>query len=174
MFCKKLSLLLTLCFAGAAFAADSETPAVPDASNQRPKRSTVGPRPIEVHVAEYFDIWRKRAMRIGNLNYPEEARGKISGSLIMTIVVRQNGDIEKITINRPAESQVLNDASLRIVSMVPFYSFNLVMARDLKTCTATTLWKYANDELTVTVLASRNYPKNSKYYMCAGVPELEG
>jgi protein TonB len=52
------------------------------AYQKRPKRRFVGARTKEYRFARYVEDWRLKVERIGNLNYPEEARrGKLYGNL---------------------------------------------------------------------------------------------
>src|SRR5213592_720878 len=47
--------------------------------NKRPRKTFVGARAAEVRYALYVEDWRQKIERIGNLNYPESARGRIYG-----------------------------------------------------------------------------------------------
>jgi len=171
MICKNFLCVLPLCLAGVATAGACETRADTEPSNQRPQCMTTVPRSQEQVIADYIKHWQAKVMRLGNLNYPKAARGKIFGDLIMTVEMRPDGDIEKITINRPAESNVLNEAAERAVRLgVRFQSFKPIMARDLKICTLTSLWKYTNDELTVDMLISPEYSPTNPTALCKGMP----
>jgi len=44
--------------------------------NKRPRKTFVGARAAEVRYALYVEDWRQKIERIGNLNYPESARGR--------------------------------------------------------------------------------------------------
>lgn len=53
-----------------------------EAYQKRPKRRFIGARTREYRFARYLEDWRLKVERIGNLNYPEEARRKkLYGSL---------------------------------------------------------------------------------------------
>src|SRR5207245_11248079 len=45
-----------------------------DAYAKRPKRRFVGARAEEYRFARYVEDWRLKVERVGNLNYPENAR----------------------------------------------------------------------------------------------------
>ena len=73
------------------------SPRDPRAYQQRPKRHFVGARTAEYRFAQYVDNWRLKIERIGNLNYPEEAKArKIYGSLQLTVAIKANGEVEDV------------------------------------------------------------------------------
>ena len=55
--------------------------------NKRPRKAFVGARAAEVRYALYAEDWRQKIERIGNLNYPESARGRVYGSLRLTVSI---------------------------------------------------------------------------------------
>ena len=61
---------------------------------KRPKRTFISASTREYKYAAYMEAWRAKVERVGNLNYPEEARKrKISGQLVLDVAVepgRQN------------------------------------------------------------------------------------
>ena len=95
------------------------------AYQERPRRTFVGARVKEYRFAQYVDNWRHRIERVGNLNYPAEAKAKhIYGSLQLTVAIRANGEVESIQINRSSGHKVLDQAAVRIVRLAaPFESF---------------------------------------------------
>ncbi len=95
------------------------------AYQERPRRTFVGARVKEYRFAQYVDNWRHRIERVGNLNYPAEAKAKhIYGSLQLTVAIRANGEVESIQINRSSGHTVLDQAAVRIVRLAaPFERF---------------------------------------------------
>ncbi|MEQ1720893.1 MAG: energy transducer TonB, partial [Nitrosomonas sp.] len=62
--------------------------------------------------------WRIKVERIGNLNYPEEARkGKLYGNLQLTVSIRADGSLESIEINRSSGKKILDNAAINIVKL---------------------------------------------------------
>ena len=50
---------------------------------ERPRQKWISARTREVKYAAYMEAWRSKVERIGNLNYPDEARRRgLSGKLI--------------------------------------------------------------------------------------------
>ncbi|TXH92713.1 MAG: energy transducer TonB [Pseudomonas sp.] len=75
--------------------------------------------------AWYKDEWRKKVERIGNLNYPEEARRqRMYGSLRLLVSINRDGTLHEVQILEPSGQTVLDQAALRIVRLAaPFAPF---------------------------------------------------
>lgn len=89
---------------------------------KRPRRKFISAQTREYAYAAYMRAWVARVERIGNLNYPPEARErKIHGDLILTVAVNRDGSIESIDIVKSSGERVLDDAAIQIVRMsAPF------------------------------------------------------
>ena len=73
--------------------------------------------------AWYRDEWRKKVERIGNLNYPDEARRqRIYGSLRMAVTLKNDGTILELQILESSGHSVLDEAAKRIVRLAAPYS----------------------------------------------------
>ena len=96
-----------------------------EAYQQRPKRSYVGGRTMEYRFAKFVENWRLKIERVGNLNYPEEAkRAGLQGQLQLTVAIKANGEVEDIRIDRSSGSKTLDQAARRIVMLsAPFDPF---------------------------------------------------
>lgn len=75
--------------------------------------------------AWYKDEWRKKVERVGNLNYPEEARRqRIYGSLRMLVSINRDGSLYEVLVLEPSGQPTLDQAALRIVRLAaPFAPF---------------------------------------------------
>lgn len=75
--------------------------------------------------AQYKEAWRRKVERIGNMNYPEEARKKeIYGKLKMSVSINRNGSLHKIKITRSSGYLILDKAAISIVKLAaPFAPF---------------------------------------------------
>lgn len=90
---------------------------------KKPKRNFVGARTQEYRFARYAEDWRIKVEKVGNLNYPEEAkRQKIYGSLQLIVNIRADGSVERVEIKRSSGHKVLDDAAIRIVNLAAPYS----------------------------------------------------
>lgn len=114
------------------------------AYQERPKRKFVGARATEYRFAQYVDNWRRRIERIGNLNYPQEAKErKIYGSLQLTVAIKADGEIESVEINRSSGHKVLDNAALRIVRLAaPFERFPDNIRVDTDVLHITRTWNF--------------------------------
>ena len=119
-----------------------------EAYQQRPKRSYVGGRTMEYRFAGYVENWRQKIERVGNLNYPEEARGKgLQGQLQLTVAIKSNGEVEEIKVNRSSGSKVLDQAARRIVMLsAPFDRFPDSFKKDTDVLHITRTWIFGRDE----------------------------
>ena len=112
-------------------------------ASQRPRRAFVGARAQEYRFAQYVEDWRQKIERIGTLNYPEAAKGKIYGTLVLTVVIRANGSVEAVEINRSSGHKVLDDAARRIVELAaPYAAFPPEIRRDTDIVEITRTWKF--------------------------------
>ena len=90
---------------------------------QRPRRKFISASTKEYRYAAYMEAWRAKVERMGNLNYPEEARRrKLSGSLLLEVALNANGTINEIMIRRSSGEKVLDDAAIRIVELAAPYA----------------------------------------------------
>lgn len=89
---------------------------------KRPKRKFVSASTREYEYATYLRAWVVKVERVGNLNYPDEARRRgLGGRLVITVAVRRNGSIEEIVVNRSSGLGVLDQAAKRSVRLAePF------------------------------------------------------
>ncbi len=115
---------------------------------ERPRRKFIGARAQEYRFARYLDDWRQKIERIGELNYPQAARDqRIYGSLVATVSIRANGSLEKIQIDRSSGHKVLDEATLRIVTMAaPYAVFPQDIARDTDILHITRTWIYTRSD----------------------------
>ena len=121
------------------------------AYQERPKRTFVGARATEYRFARYVEDWRRKIERIGNLNYPEEAKQKgIHGSLQLTVAIRANGEVESVEINRSSGHKVLDQAAVRIVRLAsPFASFPDNIRADTDILHITRTWTFTRSDQVV-------------------------
>jgi periplasmic protein TonB len=89
---------------------------------KRPKKKFISANTREYEFAAYMRAWVARVERIGNLNYPEEARRRnLSGNLVLTVALRRDGSVQSIDIVQPSGHPLLDDAAIRTVQIAsPF------------------------------------------------------
>jgi protein TonB len=100
--------------------------------NKRPRvKPILSTRAEEYRFAQYEDAWRIKVERVGTLNYPRAARGKLSGSLMLTVVINKDGSVARVEIDRPSGHRVLDEAAKRIVILAaPFAEFPADIRRE--------------------------------------------
>lgn len=115
--------------------------------NQRPRKKFIGARVEEYRFAQYVEDWRQKIERIGNLNYPAAARGRLYGSLVLTVVIKSNGDLERVEISRSSGQRLLDDAARRIVQLAaPYAAFPESIRRDTDILEITRTWTFTNTD----------------------------
>lgn len=118
-----------------------------EAQSQRPRRKFISASTREYKYAAYMEAWRAKVERVGNLNYPDEARRrKLSGSLILDVALNPDGTVNQITIRRTSGHRILDDAAVRIVNLAaPFAPFpdNIRSESDIMHITRT--WQFLNN-----------------------------
>lgn len=112
--------------------------------NKRPRRKFIGARTTEYRFAQYVEDMLQKIERLGSLNYPESARGRISGNLILTIEVRADGEIVSVILDKPSGKKILDAAALRIVRMASPYPPFPPDIRDTDILTITRHWSFIN------------------------------
>ena len=66
--------------------------------------------------------WVDRAERVGNLNYPDEARRRhIGGVVVINIGIRRDGTVERADIVQSSHIPILDEAALRIAKLAEPY-----------------------------------------------------
>ena len=75
--------------------------------------------------AWYKDEWRKKIERIGNLNYPDEARRQqIYGALRLLVSINRDGTLYEVQVLESSGQRLLDQAAMRIVRLAaPFAPF---------------------------------------------------
>ena len=118
------------------------------AYQERPKRKHIGARTEEYRFAHYVDSWRLKIERIGNLNYPSEARTrKLYGSLRLTVAIKANGEVEAVEIDRSSGHKVLDQAAIRIVRLAsPFERFPDNIRADTDILHITRTWTFTRGD----------------------------
>lgn len=116
---------------------------------QRPRRKFLNARTQEYKYAAYMDAWRAKVERIGNLNYPEEARRrKLSGSLVLDVALGPDGGVHSVAVLRSSGHKLLDDAAVRIVELAaPFAPFPPEIRAETDILHITRTWRF-NETLT--------------------------
>jgi protein TonB len=97
--------------------------------------------------ATYMRQWINRVERIGNLNYPDQARReKLSGTLILDVVINADGELVKTDLRQSSGHQILDDAAKRIVQLAaPYSPFPPKLRQEADVIHITRSWEFLND-----------------------------
>ena len=93
-----------------------------DAYQKMPRRKHIGARAKSAVEAQYLEDWRIKVERIGNLNYPIEARQqKVFGSLRLSVSINADGSLGPIEVSQSSGHRILDAAAMRIVKLAAPY-----------------------------------------------------
>jgi protein TonB len=114
---------------------------------KRPRKHFIGARATEYRFAQYEEEWRAKIERVGTLNYPAEARGKLYGNLRLEVVIRPDGSVESVRMERSSGLKVLDDAAFRIVQMAaPYGAFPPEIRKDTDLLVITRTWFFGQGD----------------------------
>jgi len=89
---------------------------------KRPKRKFVSASTTEYAWAGYLRGWVDRVERVGNLNYPDEARRRrLAGQVVISVAVRRDGSVENSEIVVSSGIPLLDASALRIARLAEPY-----------------------------------------------------
>lgn len=119
-----------------------------EAKSQRPKQKFISASTREYKYAAYMEAWRAKVERVGNLNYPEEARRRgLSGSLILDVALNVDGSVNDVVIRHSSGESVLDDAAVRIVMLAaPFAPLPQNIRVDTDILHITRTWQFINNQ----------------------------
>jgi protein TonB len=101
----------------------------------------------EFTPAKYMRDWINRVERVGNLNYPDQARRqKLSGTLILDVVIDADGKLIKTDLRQSSGHQILDDAAKRIVKLAaPYPAFPKKLRKETDVIHITRSWEFLNN-----------------------------
>lgn len=100
--------------------------------------------------AWYVQNWVSKVTRVGNINYPTEARrASLYGTLRMLVSLKKDGTIKEVAVLQSSGSTVLDDAAIRIVRMAsPFAPFPDEMRKNVDELEIIRTWSFQKRGLT--------------------------
>ena len=114
---------------------------------KRPRKKFIGANVAEYRFAQYEEDWRVKVERVGTLNYPAEARGRVYGNLRLTVTIRPDGNVESIELDRSSGLKVLDAAAFKIVRMAgPYAAFPPDIRRDTDLLVITRTWFFGQGD----------------------------
>jgi protein TonB len=101
----------------------------------------------EFTPAQYMREWINRVERIGNLNYPDQARrNHLTGTLILDVVINADGELIRTELRQSSGHQILDDAAKRIVKLAaPFSAFPKKLRQEADVIHITRSWEFMSN-----------------------------
>ena len=116
--------------------------------NQRPRKLFEAPSAQVAQYADYVNQWRQRVEQIGTQQYPTGTEGKAYGSVQASLTIRSDGVLTDISIDRPSDKALLNQAVRRIAQLAsPFAPFPREMAKQVDQIVLTRTWHFVDGTL---------------------------
>jgi protein TonB len=114
---------------------------------KRPKKKFISANTKEYEYAAYMSAWVARVERIGNLNYPDEARRQqLHGQLVLTVALNRDGSIRSTDVIQSSGHKLLDDAAIRIVRLAaPFPP--IPTAEKVDELYVTRTWQFLPDDV---------------------------
>lgn len=114
-----------------------------------PRRKFISAATKEYKYASYMESWRRKVEKIGNLNFPQEAkRRNLAGELILDVAINQDGTINRVKVASSSGHKLLDDAALRIVHLAaPFAPLTPAIMKETDILHITRTWKFLGGDL---------------------------
>ncbi len=122
-----------------------------EAYAKRPRRKFISANTKEFEYATYMAAWVAKVERVGNLNYPDQARRQgLDGSLVLTVALRKDGSIDSIELIQPSGYVVLDDSARRIVELAgPFAPIPQTESEDIDLLHITRTWRFLTGSMSM-------------------------
>lgn len=96
--------------------------------------------------AYYLEAWRRKVERVGNLNYPREARSRgLSGSLRLLVTITADGALRDVRVLETSGHRTLDEAAVHIVRLAaPYAPFSPKMRASTDLLEIERTWHFRN------------------------------
>lgn len=118
-----------------------------DSTAHRRRRKAISAHTREYKYANYLEAWRRKVERMGNLNYPQEAkRRKMYGNLTLLVAIRADGSIEQVRVLHSSGFDLLDEAAIKIVELAaPFSPFPPDIRAETDVLDITRTWRFLSN-----------------------------
>ena len=117
--------------------------------SKRPRKRPLSSRTKQYAAAAYHEAWRKKVERLGNMNYPQQAkRQRINGNLMLSVDINPDGSVpvDGIVVSRSSGHKILDDAAIKIVRLgAPYAPIPEDVLQDYDVITIIRTWKFETD-----------------------------
>lgn len=116
-----------------------------EAYAKRPRQVFITARTREFKYANYLAEWVNKVEKVGNLNYPDDARREgISGGLLLDVALNSDGTVRNISVLRASGQAVIDEAAIRIVNLAaPYAPFPPEISKDADILHITRTWEFS-------------------------------
>jgi protein TonB len=113
---------------------------------KRPRVLALSARTKEAVEASYLEAWVRKVERIGNLNYPEEARRRnLSGTLRLNVRLDAEGRVVNMMVSLSSGHPVLDEAAKHIVDLAsPFAPFPKALRKKTDHIMIVRTWEFSS------------------------------
>ncbi len=113
---------------------------------ERPRTRYVGVTVTEHPYALYLEAWREKVERVGTLNYPPAARGKLYGSLILQVAINRDGKLIDAKVIQSSGHSILDQAAVKTVHLAaPYARFPPEIAQETDILVITRRWTFTRN-----------------------------
>ncbi len=117
------------------------------AYQQLVRRKQIGGTVEDPRFEKYLTGFRRKIACSASLHYPEKARGKIYGEMIVTVSILADGSFEKARVDQGSGHKALDDGAIDIARRAaPFEPFPPEIRRDTDALDITRTWTFTYTE----------------------------
>ncbi|MDR0715790.1 MAG: energy transducer TonB [Azoarcus sp.] len=114
---------------------------------QRLRRKHIGGEVTEPRFIKYLASFRRKIACSSLRHYPEAARGKIYGKLVITVSILADGSFEKARISHSSGHKILDEAAINIARQAaPYDPFPPEIRRDADALDISRTWTFTFTE----------------------------
>ncbi|WP_267222586.1 energy transducer TonB [Dyella silvae] len=115
---------------------------------KRPKKKFISSNTKEYAYAAYMRGWVDRVERVGNLNYPNEARRRgLHGDVLMTVTLNRDGSVKGIEVVQSSGQPLLDAAAQRIVRLAAPFPALPVDKEHIDELNITRTWQFMPNDI---------------------------
>ena len=116
--------------------------------NKRPRTLFPGMRAFAAERIAYEAALIKKLEHIGTQNYPEEARGRIYGSLVLSMTIGPKGNLLEVRVERSSGEKILDDAAIRVARMgEPYASLPEAILQHYERMVVVRVWSFTKGQI---------------------------
>jgi protein TonB len=116
---------------------------------QRLRRRQIAGTVAEKRFEQYLAAFRRKIACSASRYYPEAARGKTYGEMIVTVSILADGSFEKAQVEQSSGSRILDDGAIDIARRAaPFAPFPPEIRTDTDALDITRTWTFTSLEMT--------------------------